>query len=306
MSKLKSVSIVIGIIVLLLVYSSIYTVSEGQTALLLHLGQLVRDNKTGTVKIIPPGLHCKWPIVDRVKIFDTRLQTLDTIATRVSTSEKKDVLIDYFIKWQITNLPLYYTRTDGNAEQANVLLQQELNDNLRSQSATRTTIQIITDSNNTIATNLLHRATTTGQNLGLKVVDVRITKVALPPEMMNAVFDRMRAGRQQIAAQFRSSGKAQAETIRANADAAATIAIANATTQAAGIRAEGDAAAAKLYADAYNQDPGFYAFYRSITAYQNSFNSKNDILVLKPDGQFFKYFNNSSDSSSLTKKPKVG
>lgn len=293
---MKVTNTILSIILLLLLitaYTSLYTVNEGEQALLLRLGKIVTNSK-GAPRTFGPGLHWKTPFITEVKIFDTRLQTLDIKSSRIVTAEQKDVIVDYFVKWRISDPGLYYTRTGGNAEQANVLLEQQLNDGLRAEFGKRSISEVVSDDRTTIMDALSQQANSNAQRLGIQVVDVRIKRIDLPTEVSTAVFERMRAERERVAMEHRSTGKANAEAIRANADANVTIAIATAKEAAAKMRSQGDAQAARISSDAYSQDAGFYAFYRSLLAYKKVFsNQQNNILVLKPDSQFFKYFNES-------------
>jgi len=298
MTPKRTVGILIGLIVLLLLYGSTYTVQEGQQAMLLQLGNIVKNPKTNIPYTWGPGLHFKWPLINEIQIFDTRLQTLDIKSSRIVTAEQKDLIVDYYVKWRITNLPLYFTRTGGSATQASLLLEQQLNDNLRAQFGRRTISDVVSNDRSTIMDSLSKLANDSAQSLGISVIDVRIKRIDLPNEVQSAVFDRMRTERERVATEHRFNGKAQAEAIRANADANATITVASARTQAAQIRSLGDAQAAKIYADAYNQDPAFYEFFRSLEAYKKIFASdQNNMLVLKPDSEFFKYFNSENGTS---------
>lgn len=302
MTPTRTVGILIGLLVLLLLYGSIYTVQESQQAMLLQLGNIVTNPKTKAPYIMGPGLHFKWPLINSVQLFDTRLQTLDIKSSRIVTAEQKDLLVDYYVKWRISNLPLYFTRTGGNATQASLLLEQQLNDNLRAQFGRRSINDVVSNDRTTIMDHLSKLANDNAQALGISVIDVRIKRIDLPDEVQNAVFERMRTERERVATEHRSNGKAQAEAIRANADANATLTVATARTQAVEMRSIGDAQAAKIYADAYNQDPTFYQFYRSLEAYKRIFaNNQNNMLVLKPDSEFFKYFNNENGSAAQKK-----
>lgn len=293
---MSSRNITIGTVVFIafiLFFSTAYIVNEGERALLLRLGTIQTDPATGKAYIKSPGLHFKLPIIMQAKIFDTRLQTLDIKSSRIMTAEQKDVLVDYYVKWRINNLPLYYTRTGGNLMQANLLLEQQLNDSLRAEFGKRKISEVISDDRANIMDALNKQANANAQRLGIDIIDVRIKRIDLPTEVSTAVFERMRAERERVATEHRSTGKANAEAIRAQADANVTITLATAREEAARIRSEGDAIAAKIYAEAYSKNPQFYAFYRSIEAYRKVFdkNNPNNMLVLKPDSQFFKYFN---------------
>lgn len=285
----KKWQITLPIVLLILLYGSIFTVHEGQAALLLRLGKIEVDQK-GTAIIDYPGLHFKLPILNQVWKFTTRLQTLDIKSSRIVTAEKKDVIVDYYVKWRIQSPALYYTRTGGNTKQAQLLLEQQLNDGLRAEFGRRTITEVIADDRADIMLNLNNKANQSAKTLGLQIVDVRIKRIDLPMEVSTAIFERMRAERGRIASEHRAQGKATAEAIRANADAEATITLAKANADGRQIRGEGDAIAAQIYAAAYLKDASFYKFYRSLMTYKRAFSSKQDILVLKPDSPFFKYF----------------
>lgn len=302
MSGIRITILVVLIVAIIILFGSIFTITEGQQGLLLRLGKLQKDSKTHQVEVFNPGLHFKVPLIETARRFDTRLQTLTIQSSRIITAEKKYVLVDYYVKWRIRDLPLYYTRTGGNEQQAANLLQQQLNDSLRAEFGRRTIQEVVSDDRTEIMAALLKQADLSAEKLGISVVDVRIKQIDLPSQVRSAVFNRMRAERERVATENRSEGKATAEAIRANADANVTVTIAKAKANAAKIRAEGEAKAAAIYAEAFNKDPKFYAFYRSLNAYQNAFNNKNDILVLRPDSQFFEYFDKDVNANSV-KKP---
>ncbi|NKB46522.1 MAG: protease modulator HflC [Legionellales bacterium] len=286
----RSTVIIIVIIALIVGYASIFTVQEGQSGLLTRLGKLER-NANGEVKIYTPGLHFKVPFINQVLIFDTRLQTLDIESSRIVTEEKKDVLVDYYVKWRIIDLSRYYTRTQGNPFQAETLLRQQINDGLRAQFGKRNISEVVSGERTDIMETVQLQAQSTAQNLGIDVIDVRIKRIDLPVEVSNAVFERMRTERQRIANGHRADGKSKAEQIRAQADARSAIIVAEARSEGQKIRGKGDARAAEIYANAYGQNRDFFNFYRSMDAYRSIFNTSQDFLVLQPDGDFFKYFN---------------
>jgi len=292
----------IGLIIFaaILILSSLFIVREGQQGLLLRLGK-IEVKADGQAKIFNPGLHFKLPFITKVKIFDVRLQTLSPELSRIVTAEKKDVLVDYYVKWRVNNLPLYFTRTNGDFKEAEVLLEQQINDGLRAQFGLRTIQEVVANERSNIMDVLRNKANHKAAEFGVDVIDVRIKGVDLPTEVSSAVFQRMRAERERVAAEHRSEGKAKAEAIRAQADANATVILAKAKSQAIKLRGEGDAQAAKIYAEAYSKDPKFYSFYQSLLAYGNSFTKKQDVLILSPDSQFFKYFNNIQGGASETK-----
>ncbi len=292
MSARKSILVFLVILLAVLAFSSMYTVTEGQRALVLRLGKLELDAK-GNPEVKQPGLHFKWPFINQIRIFDVRLQTLDIKSSRIVTKEKKDVLVDYYAKWRIDNPALYYMRTGGDVTKAETLLKQQLNDNLRAAFGQRTISEVVSDDRTTIMQKLQSQASKTAKRLGIFVLDVRIKGIDLPDEVRSSVFDRMKAERKRVATKHRADGRAQAEKIRASADAEATVIVAKAKETSATTRARGDAKAAKIFAKAYGKDESFYKFYRSLLAYEQSFSQKQDVLVLRPNSQFFKYFNNS-------------
>jgi membrane protease subunit HflC len=284
-------TVVIAVIIALVVgFASVFTVREGQSGLVTRLGKLERDS-TGNIKIYHPGLHVKIPFINQVLVFDTRLQTLDIESSRIVTEEKKDVLVDYYVKWRIIDLPRYYTRTQGNSFQAETLLRQQINDGLRAQFGKRNISEVVSGERTDIMETVQLQAQSTAENLGIDVTDVRIKRIDLPAEVSNAVFERMRTERQRIANRHRAEGRSKAEKIRAEADAQSVVIVAEARSQGQKIRGEGDAMAAEVYAKAYGQNRDFFGFYRSINAYRTTFNTGHDFLVLQPGGDFFRYFN---------------
>lgn len=287
----KAIGLFVLAVLIIFGLSSAFVVTEGQQGLLLWLGQIEKNPKTQQPIVLHPGLHFKVPFFNSIKLFDSRLQTLDIKSSRIVTANKKDVLVDYYIKWRISNLPLFFTRTGGNMPRAEVLLEQQLNDSLRAEFGRRTIAEVVAEDRNRIMAALLLQANKNAQTLGADVIDVRIKRIDLPQEVSTAVFERMRAERERVATEHRAQGHAKAEEIRATADKNVTIMLAKANRQAMEIRAAGDAEAAKIYADAYQQDPSFYSFYRSQLAYQKVFANQQSIIVLSPNSQFFKFFN---------------
>lgn len=273
--------------------ASIYVVPEGHSALLLRLGKLAKQ-RDGKVANFGPGLHYKTPVINTAKLFDTRLQTLDIKSSRIVTKEKKDVIVDYYIKWRISDLARYYKNTSGNSFNAENLLEQFLNTSLRAEFGKRAIADVVSGERDDVMEILQEKADKSAHDLGIEVVDVRIKGIDLPPTTSAAIYQRMRANMEKIANRHRADGKGAAEAIRANADRQATVTIAKARSQGEKIRSAGAAKAEKIYADAYGQDPDFFAFYRSLKAYEKAFNNKNDVMVLNKDSQFFDYFGQSS------------
>ena len=295
-AKLYALSIA-AIVALIVLFSTMYTVTEGQQALLLRLGKLV-VNSQSQVKVIDPGLHFKLPLIVTAKLFDVRLQTLDVEASRILTAEQKYVLVNYFAKWRINDLPLYYKRTGGQPFRAQTLLKQKINDALRAAFGNRTIREVVSDERADIMHILKEKANASAKGLGIKVIDVRIQGIELPQAVREAVFQRMSTEREQVATKLRSQGRAAAEAIRANADASVAVTVAGAQTNAQEIRAEGDKQAAIIYTKAYTKNPVFYALFRSLQAYRQVFsNNKQTLMILKPDGEFFKYFTQSANKN---------
>lgn len=296
----KMMSVILIGLLGLLALSSLYTIREGQRGLLLRLGKLVTDPKTGMPVVKEPGLHFKWPFVNRARVLDVRLQTLGIESSRYMTAKKKDVWVDSYVKWRIADLALYYTRTGGNAFRAEALLKQLVNDGLRAEFGKRDIQEVVSGERTDIMALLRREANIGAKKLGIHVVDVRIKGIDLPEEVSNAVFDRMRAERERSATEHRAKGRAAAEAIRAEADATVTVTVATAESNAKKVRAKGNAIAAEIYTNAYTKDKSFFVFYRSLIAYDGAFKD-NDILVLRPDNQFFKYFNRAGNNNTNSK-----
>ncbi|AKP73771.2 Modulator of FtsH protease HflC [Piscirickettsia salmonis] len=276
-----------------LAYSSMYTVEQGSRALLVRLGKV--EQKDGKVALKMPGLHFKWPGVEGVLTFNARIQNLSIDASRIVTKEKKDVIVDSFVKWKIDSFERYYTATGGDALRAQVLISQQVNDGLRAEFGNASIQellaggkrdQVMKDIRDTVESKLT--------NYGIYVVDVRIKQINLPTEVADSVFARMRAEREQEASKIRAEGQEQAEIVRARADARKIEILARSELNAQKFRAAGDKQAASIYTKAYSVAPEFYSFYRSLEAYKNSFesaNNKDSVFVLQPNSEFFKYFN---------------
>ncbi len=286
---MKNFSIIIVILLSMLTVSSIFVINEGERGIVFQFSKIKRD-AAGEMRIYEPGLHFKIPLIERVNKIDARIQTLDGAADRFVTSEKKDVLVDSFVKWKIVDFSTYYVRTaGGNLDNARALLKQKVNNGLRTEFGTRTIKQIVSGDRDSLMQKALESAESSKVDLGIEVVDVRVKQINLPQEVSNSIYERMRAERHAVAQEHRSQGREKAEVARATVDAKVTIMLANAKKQAFTLRGEGDATAANVYSSAYGKDPEFYGFTRSLEAYENSFSSKNDIMVVKPDSDFFNY-----------------
>lgn len=281
---------VLGFFVFVVLLSSVFTVSQGSAGIILRLGRLVDDSATGTTQVLLPGLHMKLPFVESVRIFDTRLQTVDIKSSRIVTKEKKDVIVDYYVKWRIHDLARYFKSTGGNELKAQTLLEQQLNTSLRAEFGRRTISDLVSSVRDNVMESLREKAEQQASELGVHVVDVRIKGIELPENTSNAIYQRMRADMQKIANRHRADGHAAAEAIQAGADAEVTVLIAKANSEGKMLRATGDAEAAKIYAEAFNKNKEFFIFYRSLQAYKASFKSKRDLLIMDESSAFFDYF----------------
>ncbi|WP_338519078.1 protease modulator HflC [Alteromonas gracilis] len=290
---MKNLLIAAGVIIVLLASGSLFAVKEGERAIVIQFGKVQRDDATGDTKVFTPGLHFKLPFIDSVRVLDARIQTLDGSPDRFVTSEKKDLIVDSYVKWRIDDFARYYLSTGGNKLQAEALLKQKVNNGLRSEFGTRTIAQIVSGERSALMNQAMEQAATSSDELGIEIVDVRVKQINLPTEVSNSIFQRMRAERAAVAREHRSEGQEQAEVIRANIDAKVTVMLADAERNARQLRGEGDALAAQIYADAYSKNADFYSFLRSMDAYKKSFNSKQDVMVIAPDSEFFKYMNQS-------------
>jgi membrane protease subunit HflC len=295
---MKNLSIAIISLLLVLIVSSVFVIYEGQRGIVFEFSKIKRDSSTGEMMVFDPGLHFKIPFIQSVKKLDARIQTLDEPADRFVTSEKKDLIVDSFAKWRIVDFSTYYLRTSGSIDNARALLKQKVNNGLRTEFGNRTIKEIVSGDRDSIMAQALESARSSREDLGIEVVDVRIKAINLPTEISNSIYERMRAERTAVAKEHRSKGQEQAEIIRATIDAKVTVMLAEAQKDAFTTRGEGDALAAKIYSDSYTKDAEFYGFIRSLEAYEKSFNSKNDIMVVKPDSDFFRYL---KDGSGLQK-----
>ncbi len=276
--------VLLGVIAL---YQSTFIVRQYELALKLRLGEIVDSD-------YEPGLHFMVPLVNNVIKFDGRIHTLDARPERFLTIEKKDVIVDSYAKWRIANVAQFYRSTGGgNETRAAALLSERINTSLRDEFGKRTIKEVVSGERTEIMELLRKDADEKAAELGLEIVDVRVKKIDLPPEVSESVYDRMRAERERVAAELRAEGAEGAEKIRANADRERTVILANAYKQAEELRGQGDAKASEVYATAFKQDPEFYAFYRSMDAYQAVFRDGSGALLLAPDSEFFRYFKNS-------------
>ena len=261
---------------------TLFTVDQRERAIVFQLGEV-------TEVITTPGLHFKWPFIQNVRYFDARILTLDTPdAERFITSEKKNLLVDTFVKWRIDDARQYYISV-GDEAQAQTRISQTVNATLREEIGKRTVHEVVSEDRDDIMKSVRERADQDAKKIGVTIIDVRLKRVDLPQEVSESVYKRMDAERKSVANQLRSEGFSEAERIRAEADKEREVIIANAYKDAQRIKGEGDAKAAATYAQAYGQNAEFYAFYRSLEAYRSSFKDRSDLLVLEPNSDFFKY-----------------
>ncbi|GHA66479.1 protease modulator HflC [Photobacterium aphoticum] len=349
MRKLMVPVIVVFIAALLM---SMFVVKEGERAIVFRFSSALKDANSDVVKVYEPGLHFKLPLFDTARLFEARIQTMDDQADRFVTSEKKDVIIDTYVKWRIKDFDKYYKSTSNDVSTAEGLMKRKVVDSLRAEIGLREIKQIVsgperkkkegeatdtavtdtaavTDTTTDAATTLPAEtvemlaeaekplnAVVEGQrdqimanvladikvgsmeDLGVEIVDFRIKKINLPDEISESIYQRMRAERESVARKHRSQGREQAEVLRAKADLAVTQILSNANRDALVVRGEADAEAAEIYSAAFGKNPEFYNFLRSLKAYENSFKSKNDILVIDPNTEFFKYMKDAQGTAN--------
>ena len=283
-----SVSTVLVAVVVALVLASLslFTVDQRQNAIVFRLGEIV------SVKTAP-GLFFKVPLVDNVRYFDSRILTLDAEeAQKFVTSENKPVLVDSFVKWRIVDVKQYYVSVQGDEGLARVRLTQAVNGSLREEFGKRTIHEVVSGEREKIMDLMRERADQIAREIGVQVLDVRLKRVDFTPEISESVYGRMQAERKRVANELRSTGFAEAEKIRADADKQRQVVVAQAYRDAQRLKGDGDAKASAIYARAFERNPEFYAFYRSLEAYRQSFKNKGDLLILEPNSEFFKYLKN--------------
>ena len=283
MSNKSLTALIVGVVLAIVLWNSFYIVSQTERAVLLRFGRIVEPD-------VKPGLHLKIPYVNSVRKFDARLMTLDTSTARFLTLEKKALMVDSYAKWRVDDAERFYTATSGIKQIADERLARRLEAALRDQFGKRTLHESVSgqrDELMALVTNSLNRAAQ--QELGIEVVDVRVKGIDLPREVNRSVFERMSSEREREAREHRAKGRELAEGIRADADRQRRVLLAEAFREAEELRGDGDAQAAAIYAAAYGQDREFYSFHRSLQAYRESFANKDDVLVLDPKSDFFRY-----------------
>ena len=281
-SKGLGIIILLGAVLILGMFS-VFTVNEREKAILLRLGEIETTD-------FAPGIHFKIPFINNVRKFDGRVLTMDAQPETFLTVEKKNVVVDAFVKWRIADESKFFTAMGGAENRTNTRLSQIVKDSLREEFARRTIQEVISGERAEIMDIATQTADVKSQEFGVKVIDVRIKRIDLKGEISDSVYDRMVAERARVAADFRAKGAEIAEKTRADADKQRTVLLAESYREAEQLRGQGDAMASEIYAKAYNQDSEFYSFYRSLLAYKESFKNKSDIMVIKPDTEFFRYF----------------
>jgi membrane protease subunit HflC len=286
MSGRQMTVVLIAVLALFVLSNSMFVIKETERAVMLQFGEVVNPN-------IQPGLHFKIPFVNNVRKFDGRVLTVDSQPERFFTQEKKALIVDSYAKFRVADTAKFYTATNGEETRAMGLLAQRINDGLRNQVAVRTIQEVVSGERDQLMENITEQLSKVAlTELGVEVVDVRVKQIDLPPDVSESVYRRMNAEREKEAREHRSQGQELAEGIRAAADREVTVIEANAYREAQQIRGTGDASATAIYAEAFGQNPEFYSFTRSLQAYRDAFQGDGDLLLLKPDSEFFRYLKN--------------
>ena len=284
MGKIGTITVVA--LVFVLINLTAFTVNERELAIRLQVGEVIQSDYN-------PGLYFKIPFIQTIRKFPKRIMTINERPERIFTAERLAMDVDFFVKWRIIDTVNFYISTGGSFRVANDRISEIIKNAIVTEFGKRSVQEAISVERAELMRDMLATATTTAEGLGVELVDVRVKQVEFPDDVRNSVYQQMREERGRIAAERRAQGMEVSETKKSTADKERTIIIANANKDSQIIRGEGDAKAAEVYADAYNQDPEFYAFYRSIDAYRNSIGHSNDIMVIDPDNEFFRYLNKS-------------
>jgi membrane protease subunit HflC len=283
MNRPTAAVIIASVVTLLVLSMSVYTVDQRKAAIKFQLGEVVSMQTE-------PGLYFMVPVLQNVRLYDTRIQTYDTKdAERFLTSENKNVLVDSFVKWRVIDVRQYYVSVRGDPAAAEARISQTVNDALRAEFAKRTVHDVVSGERQKIMDTVADKVDKDVKNIGVEVVDVRLKRVDLVPEISSDVYRRMESERKRVANELRSTGAAEGEKIKADADRQKQVIVAEAYRDAQRIKGEGDAQAARIYAEAFGRNPEFYSFYRSLEAYRASLRNKSDVMVLEPSSDFFKY-----------------
>ena len=289
MANTRAFIVMLALLLVALAGFSLFTVAEWEKAIMFRLGEIREAD-------FRPGLHVKIPFINNVRKFDGRLLTQDVEPERFLTVEKKNVIVDSFVMWRIADVKRYYTAVAGDERNARLRLEQVMKDGMRGQFSKRTINEVVSGERVEIMQELTKDANRQAQQIGIAIEDVRIKRIELPAEVSDSVYRRMQAERARVAKEFRSVGFEEAEKIRADADRQRQVIIAEAYRDAEQVRGEGDARAAEIYAAAYGKDSEFYAFHRSLKAYEESFEGGSDVMLLEPDSEFFEYFKQAKEA----------
>ncbi|MGR9100717.1 MAG: protease modulator HflC [Gammaproteobacteria bacterium] len=272
-------------LLLFIAMGSVFTVHQTEKAIKFQFGEIIKAD-------YEPGIHFKIPLINNIKKYDARIMTLDTKPERFLTSEKKNVIVDTFVKWRIEDVSKFYTSVGGDPLQTNLRVDQILKDAARSEFSVRTINYLVSIEREKIRDALMKIVAPNATKMGIRILDIRVKRIDLPQQVTNSVYNRMEAERTRVARELRSQGSEESERIRADADKQREIILANAYKEAETSRGEGDAKATEIYADSFGQDTEFFTFYRSMSAYKNTFKKEGDMLVVDPDSDYFKYFKN--------------
>ena len=286
---MRNILVVLLVAILLVISNSIFTVDEREMALKFRFGEVIRAD-------YEPGIHFKVPFVNNVEKYSKQILTINNPQELFLTLEKKNLFVDFFIKWKINDVQQYYISTGGDELVASQRLLETVKDGIRSEFAKRTVIEVVSEERRKVMSEMLNAAALNAINLGIELVDVRVKRVELSDEVSESVYNRMRQERARFASELRAEGAEAAAIIKAEADREVTVIIANAYRDSEKIKGDGDASSTNLYAEAYTKDEEFYSFYRSMEAYKKSIGTGNDILVLDGEGDFFKYLKQSKTS----------
>lgn len=292
MSGKSLFALIVVVLAVIVVASSIYTVDEREKAIVFKFGEIVQSNDE-------PGLHWKIPFINNVRKFDARIQTMDANPQKYLTDEKKNLVVDSFVKWRVDDVARYYVTVAGDKTAAQRRLAQRVNNSLREEFGKRTVQEVVSGDRSQIMDVVQKATDEQAREIGVEIIDVRLKRVDLDDEISERVYRRMEAERSRVAKELRAKGAEEAEKIRSNADRQRRVIIANAQRDGQKLRGEGDAEATGIYASAFGQDEEFYKLYRSLNAYEKTFGSQDDLLVLQPDSQFFKYFNSATPQKDV-------
>jgi modulator of FtsH protease HflC len=288
MTNKQTLNLLLVVILVVVGLNSIFVVKEWEKGLLLRFGKVATDDQ-GQAEVFKPGLHFKWPIADKIAYIDSRIQTMDSRPQEVLTNENKYLVVDTYVKWRVSNFAQFYLRTQNDFNRAESLLERIVNNNLRQEIGINSVKETISGERAQMMVNIRTNSNQSAPELGIEIVDVRIKQANYPADVSEDVYERMRSERQRVATALRADGQKEAEIIQANADRKATVIQADAERDAKIIIGQADANAAKIFADAYSKNAEFFSFIRSLEAYERSFKGQGDVMVIKPDSDYFKF-----------------